>query len=536
VSDYELFPGVFANAEQCQALDQLVRFLGSGDRTFTLVGRGGTGKTTIVREIIERALLQELRVGGGAVSHAAKEVLGESIGRSRVHTVASLLAIRLNEATGEFEPDEWARKLGAVPIREYDLLVIDETSMISAEMMHEILREANPSAQVIFMGDNVQLPPIGDGDDESPTFSISHSRNQAVLTERVRQGEDSPIVAISDVLADNIEGEGHLRALPPEARITMYNPDDDAGVIFLADESEAVQMLVSDLRNDPGNPRGSKAIVFNNERYTRSSQSVLNLNRTIRRQLYGPGAANQFNVGEIVVCYAQWAPSRKAKPLVHNAISYVVEEVSSAYRKQVRARWKGITLKETYSVIDLSLKDHHGKSVTVPVVGLPDQRRYQRDLSNREKAPGALFFRLSEAFANIHYGYAVTSHKAQGSTYRNVYVFEDNILGRTNGSTPVTKNKSLYVAVTRPSHKLVMHSGMNPESPALSGGVPGEGEAPGPEASTARDTPPVTEETGESAVTEAPDLPAYARSMTAEQRDIFRRLREQGLIRLASEL
>ncbi|MFT7553243.1 MAG: ATP-dependent exoDNAse (exonuclease V) alpha subunit, partial [Rhodothermales bacterium] len=315
-------------------------FLDSPDRTFTLAGRGGTGKTTIVKKVIERAVREQLSVGGGAVSHAAKEVLGESIGQKRVHTVASLLAIKLNEGTGNFEPDEWARQRGAVPVRDFDLLVIDETSMISEEMMQEILREAKPDAKIIFMGDNVQLPPIGDGDEDSPTFLVSKARNYAVLTDRVRQGEDSPIVVLSDVLARNIEGEGLLRALSLEDRKTKYDPEADAGVIFSADEDEVVRMLVVDLKKDPGNPRGSKAVVFNNERYTRSSQSVLNLNKTIRKQLYGERAENQFNIGEIVVCYAQWSPKKGSQPVVHNAISYVVDAVSMSYQKAVRARWQ----------------------------------------------------------------------------------------------------------------------------------------------------------------------------------------------------
>ena len=65
---------------------------------------------------------------------------------------------------------------------------------------------------------------------------------------------------------------------------------------------------------------------------------------------------------------------------------------------------------------------------------------------------------LRGAFANIQYGYAITSHKAQGSTYTNTYVMEGNILGKTNGSEIKAKNQSLYVAVSRPTTKLVMVS------------------------------------------------------------------------------
>jgi len=48
----------------------------------------------------------------------------------------------------------------------------------------------------------------------------------------------------------------------------------------------------------------------------------------------------------------------------------------------------------------------------------------------------------------------------QGSTYRNAYVFEDNIMG-VRATTPKTKFQSLYVAVSRPKKKLVMVSKHN---------------------------------------------------------------------------
>ena len=78
-----------------------------------------------------------------------------------------------------------------------------------------------------------------------------------------------------------------------------------------------------------------------------------------------------------------------------------------------------------------------------------------------------LAFALKGKYANIQYGYAITSHRAQGSTYTNTYVFEDNILGPTNAGDAVTKNKSLYVAVSRPTTKLVMISERNGETQSI---------------------------------------------------------------------
>jgi ATP-dependent exoDNAse (exonuclease V) alpha subunit len=69
---------------------------------------------------------------------------------------------------------------------------------------------------------------------------------------------------------------------------------------------------------------------------------------------------------------------------------------------------------------------------------------------------------LSKIFANLQYGYCSTAHKAQGSTYTNTYVIEDNIMSEyTNLSNNKAKNQALYVAVSRPTTKLVMFSENN---------------------------------------------------------------------------
>ena len=92
LSDYELFPGVFANEGQKKAIDNLKSFISSNNEEFVLIGRAGTGKTTILNKVLS-GVPSSIRVGGTAVSHKAKKVLGRSIGNDKVSTLASMLAI-----------------------------------------------------------------------------------------------------------------------------------------------------------------------------------------------------------------------------------------------------------------------------------------------------------------------------------------------------------------------------------------------------------------------------------------------------------
>lgn len=58
---------------------------------------------------------------------------------------------------------------------------------------------------------------------------------------------------------------------------------------------------------------------------------------------------------------------------------------------------------------------------------------------------------LIEPFADVNYGYALTVHKSQGSTYYNVYVDMDDIIKNINVDEG---KKCLYTAITRASNEV----------------------------------------------------------------------------------
>ena len=105
-------------------------------------------------------------------------------------TLASALAIKLDETTGNFVADEFARSRGRVPIKGGDLIIIDESSMISDKLLQELRTLANSGSKIIFMGDRAQLPPVGQESD-SNVFKVD---NGYELTEKMRQAATSPII------------------------------------------------------------------------------------------------------------------------------------------------------------------------------------------------------------------------------------------------------------------------------------------------------------------------------------------------------
>ena len=58
---------------------------------------------------------------------------------------------------------------------------------------------------------------------------------------------------------------------------------------------------------------------------------------------------------------------------------------------------------------------------------------------------------VTDKFAQLNYGYSITVHKSQGSTFKNVFVDISDILENNNIEET---SKCLYTAITRSSNSL----------------------------------------------------------------------------------
>lgn len=68
-------------------------------------------------------------------------------------------------------------------------------------------------------------------------------------------------------------------------------------------------------------------------------------------------------------------------------------------------------------------------------------------------------YAFKEKFADLQYGYTVTSHKVQGQSHNIIYAFENDILSyKGKMVNRVTSLNSFYVALSRPRRKLVIYN------------------------------------------------------------------------------
>lgn len=156
--------------DQARAVAELTAAILRGDRVCRLLGYAGTGKSFSVVRLLKNfaeqrpVLLTAPTNKAAAVLRAMAEELG---GKSKATTIHKVLGLR-----PEVDTDRGRCVLRSVKtpdIPDGALIVIDECSMIDSALLRFILKGAqDANAQILFVGDPAQLPPIFEA--ESPSF------------------------------------------------------------------------------------------------------------------------------------------------------------------------------------------------------------------------------------------------------------------------------------------------------------------------------------------------------------------------------
>jgi exodeoxyribonuclease V alpha subunit len=152
-------------------------------KVLVITGGPGTGKTTIVRGLLEIFAAKRLRCALCAPTGRAAKRLTETTGHE-AKTIHRLL---------EFDPRLGTFKRDRENPLDVDMLVVDETSMVDIALMNQLLRAIPSEACLVLVGDVDQLPSVGPG---TVLGDILASRCVPVvrLTEIFRQAEQSWIV------------------------------------------------------------------------------------------------------------------------------------------------------------------------------------------------------------------------------------------------------------------------------------------------------------------------------------------------------
>jgi len=153
------------------------------DKCTVITGGPGVGKTTIVKAIVHLAKLVHRNVALAAPTGRAAKRLGEATVMEAM-TIHRLL---------EFQPHAGGFQRGRDNPLDADLVVIDEASMVDAQLFASLIAAVRPAAQLILVGDIDQLPSVGAGAVLSDVID-SEAATVIRLTEIFRQAQASKIV------------------------------------------------------------------------------------------------------------------------------------------------------------------------------------------------------------------------------------------------------------------------------------------------------------------------------------------------------
>ena len=184
-----------------------------------LTGGPGTGKTTITQQVVSEALNDGRSIAAMAPTGIAAKRLAESIEFPATTIHAAMGAIPHGEGVFVVQPDQ------AAALRAADLVIVDEVSMVTAQLFAALLRAINERAQLLLIGDPDQLSPVGSG---QPLTDLLASGMVPVarLTTVHRQAEGSRIREACDLVR-----AGRWYGEAPQA-------DRDADLVWLEQDNE----------------------------------------------------------------------------------------------------------------------------------------------------------------------------------------------------------------------------------------------------------------------------------------------------------
>lgn len=434
--------------DQKEALSYFRDWFSSESSLMTLGGYAGTGKTTLLGVIGSQdvattiafvsytgraasILNRKLRAAGVNTTDKLRSnfkmkkpslVLDDTLPRhggpplcSTIHRL--LYQPVVDQKTGELHG--WTKREELD--REYGLIVIDEASMVSDEILADIQRHGVP---VLAVGDHGQLPPV------SGTGSLMKAPD--VRLERIhRQAEGNPIIA----LAQHVRQGGSLSAFKGWTReVSLAGKGNASGIIRCALADAEDRLAASRLL------QGDERITsFSFNKISALDVGVLCWTNRTRVQLNGSartatGKKGPPRLGEPLICL-------KNGPPVYNGMRGVLTADSSLSKTQP---W----ILEAH----VSFPDEGLTSQGFALCGPQFNRERTFDTVEEFRELGMDVHSMSAGGRLFDFGYCLTVHKSQGSQFADGIVYMD----RPEKTYDDDYRRWIYTAVTRASERLTV--------------------------------------------------------------------------------
>lgn len=412
--------------KQQEIKDGIMQYLTSPrDGYVLLYGFAGTGKTTT----ISHTLREYLNVHGGRVAMTAPVNKAVKVLRDVVRldadyiTIHSLLGLKpqINNKNGQME----FKQSGNSSIKDYDVVVVDESSMLNEELFQLLVAT---DCRIIFVGDYKQLRPVGNENTVAAPFRSEIRQEYNIkpygLLDIIRQDSDSGIIPFSAAIR---KGKFSMDVL--QAHASRY---DD---IQFSNMDEVLDMFDSvEYRMDADQ---CKVIAYTNRK-------VDQVNKQIRDRLYN-NPETDIVIGERLVV---------DKPVIMGSdILFTTNDEIQVMDYQI----------DTLPYFGDSYKVYNclvGNRLRINILHEDSRDDYNvyveslkmAALQTKEPIYWKRMYNFMDCFAQVKYSYAITCHKAQGSTYQNVFLCANDL----NYCRDFDDRQALwYVGVTRAAKKVL---------------------------------------------------------------------------------
>lgn len=436
------------NYQQVDALNAMDEFVKSDRTSMTLSGFAGTGKTSIMEMLAQKMRKNYKPVMFCASTNKAAAVLKEKVSEAGfdAQTLNKVFGITVEvDSSRSYNAKNLVNKLKDPNIAPGTTVIIDEASMIN-EVNYNILNKIakEKGLKIIYVGDEAQLPPVNetkiskvfrDNKNEIKKLTIvERTDDNAILKEatNLRNGEQ-----LSQESSFNNKGEG-------VAYIKHNNTNDIDAVI---------NHFIPQLQIDPNSFRilaYTNAAVSN---YNTKVRNLLGYNDPVPR------------VGEPIMGYSNWGYTWTKKNggtyKFINSEAYTVKTVGEPITKS-KSLPDGTSV--SMQAVPITLENSLGELVRVDFMDIKSNEenrkaafllaKAKRDLHNKANKMGiyeAIALReeankiekflfvndnIGEKIGNEYityqskvfdFGYAMTTHKSQGSTFTHVLVDDVDI-------------------------------------------------------------------------------------------------------------
>jgi len=446
--------------DQQKIKEELIKFINDPVQNMFLIGGyAGSGKTYLISDFINYLLktTRNKSITACAPTHKAVSVLYKesckiihpNLTYSTIHS-----ALGLKEHIDGFGKQHFKRdKHLPCKLDKHQYLFLDECSMLHDEIFDYLLKYQN--LKIIFVGDPAQIPPINKLDsipllpEQQKKYNIQVER----LTEIVRQCSDNPIIKLTFDIRSNLKNKNLL------SELTIPTVDKNNNITFFnktKDEDKILQTIYDYFISNEYKQDSDyiKIIAWRNE-------TVNIYNGLVRYMLYGDKASNKIMKGERLIMDSNVMEGDHI--ILHTNEEVEVEdfEINEECINFGKDRVKFYdAVVRSYDIQGNIKLNHihilHEDSEAVYnfyLSGLKTKALKEKQGTERARTEWIKYYAYMNHFAKVLYGYAITSHKAQGSTYNNVIVMGWDIMYNQKIEE---RNRILYTACSRPKNNLIL--------------------------------------------------------------------------------